>query len=47
MYPGAQLVNAGGSRRTEVKELQWESDGNRIILRINGSQVEIIEVEPI
>ena len=46
-YPGAQLVNAGGSRRTEVKELQWESDGNRIILRVNGSQVEIIEVEPI
>ncbi len=45
-YPGAQLVNAGGSRRTEVKELQWESDGNRIILRVNGSQVEIIEVEP-
>ena len=46
-YPGAQLVNAGGSRRTEVKELQWESDGNRIILRVNGSQVEIIEVGPI
>ena len=45
-YPGAQLVNAGGSRRTEIKELQWESDGNRIILRVNGSQVEIIEVEP-
>ena len=46
-YPGAQLVNAGVSRRTEVKELQWESDGNRITLRINGTQVEIIEVEPI
>ena len=46
-YPGAQLVNAGGSRRTEIKELQWESDGSRIILRVNGSQVEIIEVEPI
>ena len=45
-YPDAQLVNAGVSRRTEVKELQWESDGNRIILRVNGSQVEIIEVEP-
>ena len=46
-YPGNQLVNAGGSRRTEIKELQWESDGNRIILRVNGSEVEIIEVEPI
>jgi hypothetical protein len=46
-YPGAQLVNAGVSRRTEVKELQWESDGNRITLRINGTQVEIIEIEPI
>jgi hypothetical protein len=46
-YPGAQLLNAGVSRRTEVKELQWESDGNRITLRINGTQVEIIEVEPI
>ncbi|MCH6570205.1 MAG: hypothetical protein IH794_08860 [Acidobacteria bacterium] len=46
-YPGAQLVNAGGNRRTEIKELQWESDGNRIILRVNGSEVEIIEVEPI
>jgi hypothetical protein len=46
-YPGAQLVNAGVSRRTEVKELQWESDGNRITLRINGTQVEIIELEPI
>ncbi len=46
-YPGAQLVNAGGSRRTEIKELQWESDGSRIILRVNGNQVEIIEVEPI
>ena len=46
-YPGVQLVNAGGNRRTEIKELQWESDGNRIILRVNGSQVEIIEVEPI
>ncbi len=46
-YPGAQLVNAGGIRRTEVKELQWESDGNRITLRINGTQVEIIELEPI
>ncbi|MCH8320990.1 MAG: hypothetical protein IH790_08550 [Acidobacteria bacterium] len=45
-YPGAQLVNAGDSRRTEGKELQWESDGNRIILRVNGTQVEIIEVEP-
>ena len=44
-YPGAQLVNAGDSRRTEGKELQWESDGNRIILRVNGTQVEIIEVE--
>ncbi len=45
-YPGAQLVNAGDSRRTEGKELQWESDGNRIFLRVNGTQVEIIEVEP-
>ena len=44
-YPGAQLVNAGDSRRTEGKELQWESDGNRIILRVNGTQVEIIEVK--
>ena len=44
-YPGAQLVNAGDSRRTAGKELQWESDGNRIILRVNGNQVEIIEVE--
>lgn len=46
-YPGAQLVNAGVSGRTEDKELQWESDGHRIILRVNGTQVEIIEVEPI
>ena len=45
-YPGAQLVNAGVSGRTEDKELQWESDGHRIILRVNGTQVEIIEVEP-
>ena len=45
-YPGAQLVNAGDSRRTEGKELQWESDGNHIFLRVNGTQVEIIEVEP-
>ena len=44
-YPTAQLVNAGDSRRTEEKELRWESDGNRIILRVNGTQVEIIEVE--
>jgi len=46
-YPTAQLVKAGDSRRTEEKELRWESDGNRIILRVNGTQVEIIEVEPI
>ncbi len=45
-YPGAQLVDIGGSSRAQDKELQWESDGNRIILRVNGAQVEIIEVEP-
>ena len=44
-YPGARLVNVGDRLRTEGKELQWESDGNRIILRVNGTQVEIIEVE--
>ena len=46
-YPGAQLVNVGGNSRVQGKELQWESDGNHIILRVNGTQVEIIEVEPI
>ena len=45
-YPGAQLVIAGDSGRKEGKELQWRSEGNRIILRVNGTQVEIIEVEP-
>ncbi len=45
-YPGVQLVNTGESGRTEGKKLEWESDGNRIILLVNGTQVEIIEVEP-
>ena len=45
-YPGAQLVNAGDSRQTEGKELQWNSEGSHIILRVNGTQVEIIEVGP-
>ena len=44
-YPGAQLVNIGESSPVHVKELRWESDGNRVILRVNGTQVEIIEVE--
>jgi hypothetical protein len=43
-YPGAQLVNLG-ENRAETKELQWESGGNRIILRVKGTQVEIIEIE--
>ena len=43
-YPDAQLVNLGDNRRTEDKELQWESGGNRIVLRVKGTQVEVIEV---
>jgi len=43
-YPDAQLVNLGDNRRTEDTELQWESGGNRIVLRVKGTQVEVIEV---
>ena len=43
-YPDAQLVNLGDNRRSEDKELQWESGGNRIVLRVKGTQVEVIEV---
>lgn len=44
-YPGAQLVNLGDNSGTAGKQLEWESGGNRIILRVKGSQVEIIEME--
>ncbi len=44
-YPGARLINVGVNSRAEDRELQWESNGSRIILRVNGTQVEIIEVE--
>lgn len=44
-YPGARLVNVGVSSRAEGRELEWELDGNRIILRVKRTQVEIIEIE--
>ena len=43
-YPDARLVNLGETPRAENKKLQWESGGNRIVLRVSGTQVEIIEV---
>jgi len=46
-YPGAQLVPWGDSRRSGEKNLQWVSENNRILLRLNGSRVEIIEGEGI
>ena len=46
-YPGAQLVPGGGSTRSGEKNLQWVSENNRILLRLNGSRVEIIEGEGI
>ena len=46
-YPDAQLVPGGGSTRSGEKNLQWVSENNRILLRLNGSRVEIIEGEGI
>ena len=42
-YPGAQLVPGGGSTQSGEKNLQWASENHRILLRLNGSRVEIIE----
>jgi tetratricopeptide (TPR) repeat protein len=44
-YPGVRLVKVGVDGQVEGRELQWESNDSRIILRVNGTQVEIIEVE--
>jgi hypothetical protein len=44
-YPGAQLVNLGDTPRTAVKKLEWESGDAHIIVRVQGTQVEIIEIE--
>jgi hypothetical protein len=46
-YPGAQLAPGGGSTRSGEENLQWVSENNRILLRLNGSRVEIIEGEGI
>ncbi len=46
-YPGAQLVPGGGETLSGEKTLQWVSENNRILLRLNGSRVEIIEGEGI
>ena len=46
-YPGVQLVPGDGSTRSGEKNLQWVSENNRILLRLNGSRVEIIEGEGI
>ena len=46
-YPGAQLVPWSGSTPSGEKTLQWVSENNRILLRLNGSLVEIIEGEGI
>lgn len=46
-YPGAQLVHGDESTGSEEEDLQWVSEGNRILLRLNGSRVEIIEGEGI
>ena len=46
-YPDAQLVPGDGSTRSGEKNLQWVSENNRILLRLNGSRVEIIEGEGI
>ena len=44
-YPGAQLIHVGEGHQPGERELQWVSGNNRIILRLNGTRVEIIEVE--
>ena len=46
-YPGAQLVSGDESMRSGEENLQWVSEKNRILLRLNGSRVEIIEGEGI
>ncbi len=46
-YPTAQLVPWDGGMRPGEKNLQWVSENNRILLRINGSRVEIIDGEGI
>jgi len=46
-YPGAQLVPGGGSTRSGENNLQWVSENNRILLRLDGPRVEIIEGEGI
>jgi hypothetical protein len=46
-YPGAQLVPGDGGTGSGEENLQWVSKNNRILLRLNGSRVEIIEGEGI
>ena len=46
-YPGAQLVPGGGSTGSGEENLEWVGENNRILLRLNGSRVEIIEGEGI